>query len=188
MSLIRTQNGFLTNLNSIVERHPSGAHTIHFANPASDTFRTTFLRIINTSPVPGNGTISGVDDDGHAAPGGNVEFTLPAGAAKQMTSKDLETGNSDKGLSGNLGDGSGRWRLSVTADVTLKLMSLIRTPDEFLTNLSGTAPRTPGGTDIYVFNPASNFKQQSSLRLQNNSANDGTVTIVATDDSGSLGG
>lgn len=188
MSLIRTPNGFLTNLSSVVDQNTSGAYTIYFANPASETFRTTFLRIINTSTDSGTVTIAAVDDDGNAASGGNVEFTLAAGAAKQMTSADLETGNNDKGLSGNLGAGSGRWRLNVTADVTLKVMSLVRTPDGFLTNLSSAAPSTPVGTHIYVFNPASNAEQQSSLRLVNNSSNDGTVTIAATDDNGNLGG
>lgn len=188
VGLIRTPNGFLTNLSRVVDQNTSGAYTIYFANPASETFRTTFLRIINTSTDSGTFTISAVDDDGNAASGGNVEFSLAAGAAKQMTSADLETGNNDKGLSGNLGDGSGRWRLSMTADVTLKVMSLVRTPDGFLTNLSNTAPSTPVGTDIYVFNPASNSEQQSSLRLVNNSSDDGAVTIAATDDNGNLGG
>lgn len=76
----------------------------------------------------------------------------------------------------------------MTADVTLKVMSLVRTPDGFLTNLSGSAPNTPTGTDVYVFNPASNLQQQSSLRLVNNSSGDGAVTIAATDDSGNPSG
>ena len=187
MSLIRTPNGFLTNLSSVVDQNTSGAHTVYFANPASETFRTTFLRIINTSTSSGTVTISAVDDSGSTAPGGNVEFTLAAGAATQLTTTDLESGNSDKGLSGSFGDGSGRWRLTVTADVTLKVMSLVRTPDGFLTNLSSAAPTSSVGTEVYVFNPASNSLRNSFLRLVNNSNNDGAVTIVATDDGGTPG-
>jgi len=91
MSLIRTPDGFLTKLISIVDQQASGEHIIHFANPASETFRRTFLRIINTSTGAGTATIAAVDDNGNAAPGSNVQFSLAAGAAKQMTIQDLET-------------------------------------------------------------------------------------------------
>jgi len=144
MSLIRTPDGFVTNLSSMVDTNDAGKHIIYFANPATETVKTTFLRIINTTNQTGTITISGIDDTGNVAPNGVVTFELGALAAKQMTVSDLENGNTGKGLIGTLGDGTGRWQLTVSADVTIDVMSLIRTPDGFLTNLSSTTPMASG--------------------------------------------
>jgi YVTN family beta-propeller protein len=188
MSLIRTPDGFLTNLSGMVEADASGDHVIYFANPASETFRTTFLRIINTSDQQANVTVNGRDDDGQIAPGGEVSFSLAAQSARQMTAQDLENGNAEKGLSGALGDGSGRWRLVVSADASIEVMSLVRTPDGFLTNLSRTAPVSSSISDVSIFNPASNTNQQSSLRLVNDSGTQGNVTVSGFDDAGNPSG
>jgi hypothetical protein len=168
LSLIRTPTGFLTNLSGVVEENDAGDHVIVFANPASETERETFLRIINTSDTSGLVTLSGVDENGNIAPGGDIQFDLAARASKQMTVGDLETGNPGKGLTGTLGDGEGRWRLTVSSDLTLQVMSLIRTPDGFLTNLSRTAPvDNEGVTDLYIVNPGTNDTQRSSLHIAN---------------------
>jgi peptidyl-Asp metalloendopeptidase len=188
MSMIRSTDGFLTNQSGMVDENQSGDHVIFFANPASDTFRQTFLRIINTSGSSGTVTIAGVDDNGDAAPGGDVTFSLEANAAKQVTAGDLENGNAGKGLTGALGSGDGRWRLTVSSGVDLQVMSLIRTPDGFLTNLSRTTPVAGGINDVFIFNPASNTNQRSSLRLVNSSAQQGSVTVNGFDDSGMAGG
>ena len=188
MSLIRTKDGFLTNLSGMVDEADNGDHVIFFANPASDTDRQTFLRIINTGDDSGMVTISAVDDTGSIAPGGVVTFTLEAQASKQMIAADLENGNENKGLTGAIGSGSGRWRLTVSSDLDLQVMSLVRTPDGFLTNLSRTVPVAAGVNDVFIFNPASNENQRSSLRLVNNTSQQGSVTINGFDDSGAEGG
>ena len=53
-----------------------------------------------------------------------------------MTAQALESG---EGLSGGLGDGAGKWRLKVSADAPIEVMSLLASPTGHLTNLS-TAP------------------------------------------------
>jgi len=184
ISMIRTPDGFLTNLSGMVDANASGDRVIYFTNPASETTRTTFLRIINTSSQSGTVTISGTDDAGNIAPGGDVMFALGANASIQITAQDLEGGNLDKGLLGMLGDGEGRWRLTVSADVAIQVMSLIRTPDGFLTNLSRTTPVSAGVNDIFMFNPGSNINQRSSLRIVNDSNQQGSVTISGFDDNG----
>jgi len=184
MSLIRTTDGFLTNLSGMAAANVEGDYPIYFANPASEETRTTFLRIINVSEQIGDITISAVDDDGNLAPGGTVTFSLDPRAAKQLTAPDLEDGNLDKGLSGALGDGVGKWRLTVSADVDIRVMSLIRTPDGFLTNLSRAAPVSAGISDVSIFNPASNTNQASVLRLINNADTQGQITITGVDDAG----
>lgn len=184
MSLIRTPDGFLTNLSGVVASNGDGDHVIYFANPASEPLQTTFLRIVNPTETLATVTISGVDQTGQLAPSGNVQFELSPGAAKQMTGADLERGNVNKGLSGMLGDGAGRWKLTVAANAPVEVMSLIRTPDGFLTNLSRTTPVISGVNEVLIFNPGSNVNQRSSLWISNDSDIDGTVTIKGTDDAG----
>ena len=184
MSLIRTPDGFLTNLSGMVDANSAGDRIVYFANPASEMVRTTFLRIINTTGQAGTVTIAGTDDRGNIAPGGDVVFALEANESKQITAVDLETGNPGKGLIGMLGDGEGRWRLTVSADVDIQVMSLIRTPDGFLTNLSRTTPSSGGVNDVFIFNPGSNINQRSSLRIVNDTGQQGSVSISGTDDNG----
>ena len=184
MSLIRTKDGFLTNLSGVVDTAWTDSHKIYFANPASQTNKQTFLRIINKDDAVGTVTISAIDDNGNIAPKGDVTFTLNPLAAKQMVASDLEYGNLNKGLNGYLGSGSGRWQLTVTSLLNLEVMSLVRTPDGFLTNLSGTVRVSAGISDVFIFNPASNTNQRSSLRIVNTSSQQGSVTIQGFDDTG----
>jgi hypothetical protein len=68
-------------------------------------------------------------------------MTLSIGAlsAKEITAGELENGNVGAGLLGALGDGTGKWRLSISSDVELAVMSLLDTPTGFLTNQSRVA-------------------------------------------------
>lgn len=85
-------------------------------NPAGNTTQESFARITNWGNTGGKVTIQGWDDDGAAATGGSVSFTLAAGKSLQLNSTDLESGNTGKGLTGALGDGAGKWRLVVTGE------------------------------------------------------------------------
>ena len=84
------------------------------------------MRFINQSNVAGFVTLSGVDDNGIPAPGTDITFTLLPKESKQLNNLDYENGNGAKGLSGALGDGTGKWHLTATSDVDLEVMSLIR--------------------------------------------------------------
>jgi len=184
MSLIRTPDGFLTNLSGMVTINGAGDHVIQFGNPASEPARQTFLRIINTTNQMRTVAIAGIDDNGNPAPGGNILFDLGPNASKQMNAGDLENGNAGKGLAGALGDGTGRWRLTVSSLGGLQVMSLVRTPDGFLTNLSRVTPIAGNVNDAWFFNPGTNPNQVSSLRVINDSNTAGTVTITGIDDNG----
>lgn len=185
MSLLRAPGGFLTNLSSLVPKNENGEPEIYFVTAADEDGRESFVRIINTSDNVATVSISGMDDDGQAAPNGDVTFSLAPGAAKQMRAIDLEQGNADKGLNGALGDGSGRWQLTVAADQSVEAMSLVRTPDGFVTNLSGVAPKQDQISDVLIMNPASNVNLVSILRIVNLSGGQGAVAISAVDDTGS---
>ncbi|MDE1958760.1 MAG: hypothetical protein KGI40_06715 [Xanthomonadaceae bacterium] len=87
---------------------------VYTFNPAGNTTQQSFLRISNTGPAGGQVTITGIDDAGN--PGvGPVSFNLGAGQSIQLTSSDLQNGNTAKGLSGALGTPTGKWRLTVTS-------------------------------------------------------------------------
>ena len=48
-------------------------------------------------------------------------------------------------MSGSLGDGTGKWQLEVRSNTDIEVMSMIRTPDGFLTSVSDVVPKD--GTD-----------------------------------------
>ena len=181
MSLIRTPDGFLTSLDDVAPKL-SGDKMLWFGNPASNTRRQTFLRIVNESESGGTVSITGIDDEGIDR--GSVSFTIDANAARQLTAQDLENGAA--GLTGTLDDGTGKWRFRISATVDIQAMSLIRTEDGFLSNLSALVRDAGDANVIYFANPASESAQQTFLRIMNNSDDMGTVTITAIDDAGMI--
>ena len=54
-----------------------------------------------------------------------------------VTAQQLEAG--DDTLTGALGEGTGKWRLLVTANQAIQVMSLLRSPTGHLSNLSPSA-------------------------------------------------
>ena len=185
LSLIRTPDGFLTNLSGTAPTDIEGDHRIYYANPASETEQATLIRIVNRTTATGNVTISGIDDNGDAAPGGVVQFEFGPLQSKQLLATDLENGNAEKGLIGALGDGAEKWQLTVAADTTIAVLNLIRTADGFLTNLSRIAPKSgPTTTEVYLANSGSNTQQRSLLRIVNTTRLVETVTITGIDDNG----
>ena len=68
---------------------------------------------------------------------------MPARASRTLTSRELESGQWDlgQGADGMLGDGKGKWRLVVTAEQPIEVMSLLASPTGHLVNLSTAAPR-----------------------------------------------
>ena len=187
MSLIRTPDGFVTSVTDVVPLSAANVHEIYFANPASNQNQQGFVRVVNKSANTGLVTVSGIDDSGDTAPGGDLTFTLGPNEAKQFNSLDYENGNAGKGLSGALGDGVGKWRLSVVSTLDLEVMNLIRTPDGFLTNLSGVTPTDAVGDHrIFFANPASNLDQQTFIRVVNRGDEVGTVIISGVDDNGAI--
>ncbi|MDG2071614.1 MAG: hypothetical protein P8J55_07810 [Pseudomonadales bacterium] len=134
MSLVRTQDGFLTNLSRTVPV-ASGVNDVYIFNPGNNLNQRSSLRLVNNSSTQGAVAINGFDDNGAAAPGGEVTFNIAADSAMTLTAQDIESGNSDL-ITGSLGDGGGKWRLVITSDIDLQVQSLLDTPTGFLTNLS----------------------------------------------------
>ena len=78
-------------------------------------------------------------DDRGSPSVGAVTFPVPAGRARAFTAAELEAGAA--GFDGALGDGSGKWRLAVSSDEPILVMSLLESPTGHLTNLSTARDR-----------------------------------------------
>ena len=146
----RTHDGLLTSLHDLVPYTAvalpgSGdeveSHYVAIFNPASNLNQVSRLRIVNPGGEVAAVRIEGFDGDG-VSPGTAVELSVPAGESRTLTSEALELGEWDAGVgaSGAFGDGNGKWRLFVTADAPLEVMSLLASPTGHLVNLSTAAP------------------------------------------------
>lgn len=146
VGMIRSRSGFLTTLHDTVL--DLGRHwRVPMFNPASNTLRTSVLRVINLSGSVTTVSVAGVDDAGRPSPMGAVTFTLEPSAAVEFTSAELENGSVERGLVGRLGDGSGKWVLNVQADDDIKVISLLRDPNGNMTNLSNETHGTSAQLD-----------------------------------------
>jgi len=138
---IRTRpDGFLTSMSAVAPFSNRGKrHGVSIFNPASNVNQRSWLRLVNMTPDDAEITISGVDDAGVPAPGGEVRLSLPGHEAVALSSEALESGvSNDIELTGNLGEklAPGKWQLEVVSDQTIIVMSLLDTPTGHLSNLS----------------------------------------------------
>ena len=140
---IRTADGFLASIHEVaaevapeVETTQDMAVRYHVPifNPGDNDLRQSRLRLINTGVEAAEIVISGQDDNGESPPRGKVYLTLAGGAAHMLTAQEIEEGGD--GIRGGFGDGAGRWRLTVSADQPLQVMSLMQSATGHLTNLS----------------------------------------------------
>ena len=191
MSLLESSTGHLTNLSTAPDNATALAdgRTLHRLPlfPAAGGARQGFVRVINRSYSSGEVVIEAVDDAGVRS--GPVRLTLRPRRAAHFNSMDLEAGNADKGLDGGVGVGQGDWRLEVTSELDLMVLSYARTADGFLTSLHDLAPvAEDSGHRVVFFNPGSNRRQVSKLRLINDGERAARVSITGIDDRGSASG
>ena len=96
------------------------------------------LHLFNAGEAEARVGIAGLDDVGAAAPEGDVSLVLQPGGTRVVTAAELESGGD--GMDGRLGKGAGRWRLYVSSEEALQVMSLGYGADGFLANLSRGSP------------------------------------------------
>ena len=133
LAYIPTTDGFVTAMHDVAPVLDM-EHSIPFFNPGSNNRQVSRLRIFNPGTTTAQVTISGRDDAGDDAPGGTIRLTLPARSARTLTAQSLEAGGD--GFDGRLGDGAGKWRLSVSSNVAIQVMSLLASPTGHISNLS----------------------------------------------------
>ena len=144
MAFVRTRAGFLTAMHDVLPRNGQGRLEAWMLNPGSNRNQESSLRLVNTGTNSERVSIRGVDDRSRSV--GPVTLTLPAGQARTITAFDLENGA--QGLTGSLGDGGGKWRLTIEAGQAVMGMGLLATPGGPITNIStiGLPPAERGPT------------------------------------------
>ena len=138
---LRTEDGFVTSMHDVVP-HTGDGHHVAIFNPGRNARQVSYLRLINRGAEAAEVTIEGFDGVG-VSPGTQVRLSVPARGARALTARELESaegrGEAVQDLDGALGEGAGKWRLVVTSDPPIEVMSLLASPTGHLTNLS-TAP------------------------------------------------
>ena len=181
LAYVRTEDGFLTRMHDMAYRDAQSIRVPTF-NPGSNRNQVSVLRLVNPSALSAEVTIEGIDDAG-LSPGGPVRLSVPEGEVREVSAADLETGG--EGLTGALGDGEGKWRLSVTSEQPVRALSLLQSPTGHVTNLS-TQPYEDGGPlhQVSMFPADSDPVREGFVRVANHSEESGEVTVFAWDDAG----
>ena len=141
--------GFVTSTHDVVAEGESMRWRVSFFNPGSNTAQQSRLRVVNTSGIDTAVRVEGLDDNG-AAGTGVVRFDLAADAARMLSAKELEEGSADSTFDGQLGDGSGKWQLFVSADQPIQVMSLLLSETGHLTNLSTSTIERGGSSSGFA--------------------------------------
>ena len=165
----------------------SVAHAVEHQVPlfirAAHETQQGFVRIINRSDQAGNVRVTAIDDEGMAFD----PFTLSMAAweTRHFNSNHLENGDADRGLPG-VGRGNGDWRLLLDSDLDLEVLAYVRTHDGFLTAMHDTAAKPAATYVVPIFNPGSNTRQVSKLRIVNPSDGAASVLVNGVDDGGEV--
>ena len=186
MSLLESPTGHLTNLSSVPLRTMDGVHLVPlFPRAGDESGRQGFVRTINRSDTAGEIQIKAHD---HTVRDYEpVTLAIGADEAVHFNSDDLEQGNQSKGLSGGVGAGEGDWRLELTSDLDIDVLSYIRAPGGFLTSMHDVLPGAEPRHQAVILNPGSNRSQESLLRIVAPGPAAAAVSMVGTDDQGRPG-
>ena len=140
LAYVRTADGFLTAMHDTAPT-TGNRHEVAIFNPGGNRNQVSTLRLVNPTGRAATATVRGTDDLGAVA--GEVRVPIAARGARTVTAQQLESGS---GVSGALGDGTGKWRLEVESTEPIIAMSLLESPTGHLTNLSSVpslaAPET----------------------------------------------
>ena len=190
MSLLESPAGHLANLSTAPSNGTPLADggTLHRLPlfPAAGGPRQGFARVVNRSYASGTVSIEAVDDGGDRF--GPLELALRPRRAAHFNAADLEAGSAAKGW-GGVGGGRGDWRLELASELDLTVLGYARTADGFVTGVHDLAPVAEDGSHrVAFFNPGSNARQASRLRLINDGGRAAQVAITGIDDRGNDSG
>ena len=155
LAFVRAADGTLSAMHDTVRGASVGGsdgytYEVPIFNPASEATQVSRLRLINPGDAAAAVTIGGRDDSGAAATGGDVTLTLAAGGAQTLTAQQLEAG--DTSITGQLGAGTGKWRLTVSSDQPLQVVNIVAATAGYWNNLSTTAVPGAAPADLEAFN------------------------------------
>ena len=165
----------------------AGRSVLFFPSVSDPLGRQGFVRVVNQSNRGGSVSITAFDDAGRSH--GPVTLTLDALQTVHFNSTDLEDGNAGKGLPTGVGRPTeGDWRLELASELNVKVLSYIRTSDGFVTSMHDVVPSDSGVHRVAFFNPGSNYRQESLLRMVNPGDSAASVSIRGVDDEGVASG
>ena len=155
LAFVRAADGTLSAMHDTVRGAAAdGAagytYDVPIFNPSSDATQVSRLRLINSGDASAAVTIEGRDDSGAAATGGDVTLTLAAGGAQTLTAQQMEAG--DTAITGQLGAGTGKWRLTVSSDQPLQVVNIVAASAGYWNNLSTTAVPGAAPADLEALN------------------------------------
>ena len=155
LAYVRAADGTLSAMHDTVRATSVSAagqyrYDVPIFNLSTDVTQVSRLRLINPGDAEASVTIAGRDDSGSAATGGDVTLTLAAGGAQTLTAQQLEVGVT--GLTGRLGAGTGKWRLTVTSDQPLQVVNIVAATAGYWNNLSTTAVPGAAPADLESLN------------------------------------
>ena len=139
MNLLSSPAGHLSNLSTVPSNETQGVHGVPLLPSAADSSgRLGLVRVINRTDTAGQVRIKAFDDtQWDYAP---LVLSLGAGEAVQFDSNDLELGNPGTGLSGGTGPGQGDWRLELSSELDIEVLSYVRSWDGLLTSMHDVVP------------------------------------------------
>ena len=140
MNLVETSDGHLSNLSGAATSVPAReAHVVdRFPSSSDISNEQGVVRIVNGSGSAASVRIEPLGGDGwlHAP----LTLTLGANEAANLGTWDLELGNAAKGLAGSAGPGTGGpWRLGISADRDIEVLTYVRTSNGLINALPGDA-------------------------------------------------
>ena len=155
LAFVRAADGTLSAMHDTVRAASVAAvdqyrYDVPIFNLSTDVTQVSRLRLINPGDTAAAVTIEGRDDSGAEASGGSVQPTLSAGGAQTLTAQQLEAGST--GLTGQLGAGTGKWRLTVTSDQPLQVVNIVAATAGYWNNLSTTAVPGAAPADLESLN------------------------------------
>ncbi len=183
MNLLSSPTGHLSNLSTVPINETPSVHGVPLLPASSDpSGRQGLVRVINRTETPGEVHIKAFDDTqrDHAP----LALSLGAGEAVQFDSNDLEQGNPGRGLAGGTGPGEGDWRLELSSELDIEVLSYVRAWDGLLTAMHDIVPGEDTRYRVASFNDQAGPEQESRLRLINPGNTAAQVTISGA---GSIG-
>ena len=184
MSLLESSTGHLTNLSiGPVVRDANGeSHVALFPTASKKSEHEGILRLVNRSERDELVYIH--VHNGYQWLIGYLYLYLGPGQTKHLTSSDLADGNSAKGLYGAIGSGTHDWQLRVASAESIEVLAYILTKDGFLTAIHSLTPNDAQRHHVAIFNPGSDMRQSSRLRIANLTEEAAQLAITGIDDHG----
>ena len=163
----------------------SAQEVINFFYPNDTSGAIGFLGLTNLTSRSATVTLSGRDDTGTEAAGGNITVELGANTQFYISSSQLENGHSDiNTASGSFGNGSGFWHITASSTGQVGIQNLLWANDSSLGEINRPIEENSDFWDVIFFSQEGYTAYDLVLRIANNSNSSGTVSFSAVDQNG----